>query len=135
MARWWEKEPLRFECQTDCFKCCQKPGIVSFDKEDMTQTAEFLGLTPGRFKSEYLKREDGEWMLEVTGDEPCRFLTLKGCRIHPVKPKQCRAYPFWRENMDSKNTWKLVGIFCPGIDRGPMVPKDAIKKMFRLFRD
>ncbi len=26
MTKWWEKEPVRFECQADCFKCCCTPG-------------------------------------------------------------------------------------------------------------
>ena len=30
--------------------------------------------------------------------------------------------------------WRLVGGFCPGIDRGPMVPLETIKDCLKKFR-
>ena len=133
MAKWWEKEPLRFECQPDCFKCCMKPGFVYFDREDIKNASEYLHCSVAEFKSRYLKRDGGEWVLEVDSGAPCTFLTAEGCGIHESKPKQCTAYPFWRENMTSKGMWRLVGVFCPGIDRGPMVPVETIKKLLKRF--
>ena len=104
MKKWWEKEPLRFECQPDCFKCCTKPGIVYFDREDIRKAAAYLDFSVAEFKKTFLMRSDGEWILEVgENGTPCSFLTDKGCGIHDAKPKQCYSYPFWRENMDSKN--------------------------------
>jgi len=135
MAKWWEKEPIRFECQPDCFKCCVKPGIVHFDRKDIRNAADFLGTSPAEFKKTYLVRDEGEWVLEVGDDgEPCTFLTAQGCGIHEGKPKQCSSYPFWRENMDSKFMWRLVGGFCPGIDIGPMVSLETIKSYLKKFQ-
>lgn len=134
MPKWWEKEPLRFECQPDCFKCCSKPGVVYFDSEDIRHAARYLECAVSDFKRTYLTREDGEWMIDVPENEVCPFLTETGCGIHDVKPRQCRAYPFWRENLHSRNHWKLAAIFCPGIDRGPMVPVEMIKKLLTCFR-
>jgi Fe-S-cluster containining protein len=75
-----------------------------------------------------------EWLLEVGEDgAPCSFLTDKGCGIHEGKQKQCQSYPFWRENMGSKNMWKLIGGFCPGIDIGPMIKIDTIKSFLKKF--
>ena len=48
--KWWEKEPPRFECQTDCFKCCAKPGIVYFDKKSIENASKITKLSPARFK-------------------------------------------------------------------------------------
>ena len=90
MPKWWEKEPLRFECQPDCFKCCLKPGIIYFDSEDIRSAADYLGISPSELKKTFLTRDDGEWVLEVGGDgAPCSFLTDTGCGIHDGKPKQC----------------------------------------------
>ena len=74
MAKWWEKEPIRFECQHDCFKCCIKPGIVHFDREDIRKAADFLKTSPAEFKKTFLTRDEGYWVLEV-GEEgaPCTF--------------------------------------------------------------
>ena len=136
MKKWWEKEPLRFECQPDCFKCCNKPGIVHFDRQDIRKAAAYLDVSIAEFKTTFLIRsDDGEWVLEVgENGTPCSFLTDKGCGIHKAKPKQCHSYPFWRENMDSKNMWELVGGFCPGIDIGPMVKIETIKTFLKKFR-
>ncbi|MEE3253364.1 MAG: YkgJ family cysteine cluster protein [Nitrospinota bacterium] len=135
MKKWWEKEPLRFECQPDCFKCCIKPGIVRFDCEDIRKAAAYLDFSIAEFKKTFLIRSDGEWVLEVgENGEPCSFLTDKGCGIHDAKPKQCLSYPFWRENMDSKNMWKLVGGFCPGVDIGPMIKIETIKTLLKKFQ-
>ena len=134
MTKWWEKEPIRFECQTDCFKCCIRPGIVHFDCVDINKAADFLNTSPTVFKKEFLTRDGDNWVLEVGEEgEPCTFLTDKGCGIHPAIPKQCSSYPFWRENMDSKPMWRLVGGFCPGIDIGPMVPLETIKSFLKKF--
>jgi len=53
--KWWEKEPPRFECQTDCFKCCAKPGIVYFDKKSIENASKITKLSPARFKKEFLE--------------------------------------------------------------------------------
>ena len=68
MPKWWEKEPLRFECQPDCFKCCLKPGIIYFDSEDIRKAADYLDISPSELKKTFLTRDDGEWVLEVGGD-------------------------------------------------------------------
>ena len=135
MKKWWEKEPLRFECQPDCFKCCTKPGIVHFDRQDIRKAAAYLDFSIAEFKKTFLIRSDGEWVLEVGEDgAPCSFLTDKGCDIHDAKPKQCHSYPFWRDNIDSKNMWELGGGFCPGIDIGPMVKIETIKTFLKKFQ-
>lgn len=134
MAKWWEKEPLRFECQADCFRCCVKPGLVYFDRDDIRNASRFLECEPSEFKKAYLTREAGAWVHQVEEGEPCVFLTPRGCGIHEGKPKQCRSYPFWEENLDTKNTWSLAGGFCPGIDRGPMIPVASIKNFLKRFK-
>jgi hypothetical protein len=53
MAKWWEKEPIRFECQANCFKCCIKPGIVNFDREDIRKAADFVKTSPAEFKKTF----------------------------------------------------------------------------------
>lgn len=135
MPKWWEKEPVHFKCQDDCFKCCMKPGVVYMDNEDIENAAAFLKQSPVSFKREYqLELESpGVWGLEVEEDKACPFLSTQGCEIHSAKPKQCSAYPFWRENMSSANMWNLVGGFCPGIGDGPQVPKEDIERQLRDF--
>ena len=132
--KWWEKEPLRFECQSDCFKCCAKPGIVYFDQAAIKSAARITKISPERFKKDFLKLYNDQWIHEVEDGNPCAFLTNEGCSIHFGKPIQCRSYPFWNENMTSKSMWKLVGSFCPGIDSGPHIAVATIRNFLERFK-
>lgn len=51
----------------------------------------------------------------------CHFLKDGGCSIHPVKPTQCRTYPFWPSIVASRAMWKIEATFCPGIGKGELV--------------
>jgi len=132
--KWWEKESLHFECESDCFKCCTKPGIVYFDKSSIKNASKITKLSSTSFKKEFLKSYNGQWIHEVEKGNPCAFLTHEGCAIHFGKPSQCKSYPFWRENMTSKSMWKFVGSFCPGIDSGPPIAVAAIRSFLEKFK-
>ncbi len=133
-TNWWEKEPVRFECEPDCFKCCTKPGVVYMDRKDVRDAAEYLQLSQKLFKSEFLKKEHDMWYIDVQEGNPCPFLTFEGCAIHEAKPAQCRTYPFWRENMETPQHWELTAGFCPGINKGSLQLPKVIKKAFDLFK-
>ena len=132
--KWWEKEPLRFECQADCFKCCTKPGVVYFDKASIENASKILRISYELFRKEFLLWDDGHWVHVVANGDPCAFLAPEGCSIHNGKPIQCRSYPFWKENMTSKSMWNLVGAFCPGIGFGSHVAITAIRKFLGQFK-
>jgi len=131
--KWWEREKIHFECQEGCLKCCLKPGVIYFDKADVKNATEFLGCEQEVFVNEYLKKEGKHWELEVEDDQPCPFLTMEGCAIHEAKPKQCRTYPFWKENLRTRNHWKLTAGFCPGIHEGPVIPSEDIRRQLKEF--
>ena len=39
----------------------------------------------------------------------------KQCSIYQVRPQQCKAFPWWAENLRSKRSWKQVKATCPGL--------------------
>ncbi|CAK4655635.1 hypothetical protein AeMF1_001127 [Aphanomyces euteiches] len=58
----------------------------------------------------------------------CVFLDrkqVKGkaiCRLYNARPMQCRTWPFWPENLESRQSWeslKTAKDGCPGINKGP----------------
>jgi len=132
--KWWEREPLRFECQPDCFKCCSKPGIVYFDQAAIKSASKIIKVSTESFKKKFLRLDNGNWIHKVETGKPCSFLTTEGCAIHSGKPLQCRSYPFWHENMTSRSMWKLVGAFCPGIDVGPNIALASVQKFLDQFK-
>lgn len=89
-----------FACRS-CGNCCRGEGQVFVSRERAVAIAGFLGLALSAFRELYT-REDvpGGHLLRdrSADDDACIFLDDENrCRIHPVKPDQCRTFPFrWR---------------------------------------
>ncbi len=78
-----------------CGNCCRWPGFVRILPEEVETIARFLDLTPGAFTDRYTRLNPSRTGLNLTetGDGACVFLDGNACRIHPVKPRQCRDFP------------------------------------------
>jgi len=116
----WYADGLRFECRPDCSNCCTNHGkyaYVYLECDDAERIAEFLDLTLLAFKQRHTEIDDGELILRVE-DPDCPFLDDARCSIYPVRPVQCRTFPFWSENLRSSRNWNKLAEFCPGIDTG-----------------
>jgi Fe-S-cluster containining protein len=109
---------LRFECQPGCTECCRQQGFVYLTELDLARISEHLGMTAAEFEREYVYRTRNLLRLRVPRAARCRFLTDSGCSIHPVKPAQCRLFPFWPELVESRREWRKSARYCPGIDKG-----------------
>jgi Fe-S-cluster containining protein len=60
--------------------------------------------------------ESGGGTRELGPDEPVP-LGRRVCGIYPVRPLQCRTWPFWPENMRTKASWNRAAKGCPGMNR------------------
>ncbi len=40
------------------------------------------------------------------------------CGIYEARPLQCRTWPFWPENLDTKQAWAAETRKCPGMNTG-----------------
>jgi len=126
----WYKEGLSFGC-TQCGKCCTgRPGYTWVSLDEIQAIADFLKLPINEFVAQYLRKVDGRWaLLEYTPDYDCVFLKEKKCTIYPVRPKQCRTFPWWPQNLESKEAWNEAAKHCEGIrDDAPIVSLDEIRK-------
>jgi Fe-S-cluster containining protein len=112
---------LRFQCQPGCIRCCDTRGFVYLTEQDLERAAEYTGLTPAGFESQYVYRTKHLIRLRKPAGRQCHFLADGGCRIHPVKPTQCRLFPFWPELVADRTLWKDAGRRCPGIGQGDLV--------------
>jgi len=138
----WFGDGLSFSC-TQCGNCCTGPsGYVWFSDEEAQAMADYLGLDVHAFLRKYAQRAMGRWTLgEVRNgrDYDCVFLEemgdgRRGCSIYPVRPTQCRTWPFWPSNMKSRRAWEAAAKTCPGMrrpdERGEnFVPVDQIRVM------
>ena len=58
---------------------------------------------------------------------------LLGGRVYPVRPLQCRTYPFWPEVLASRQAWQREARRCEGINRGRAVPAGRIRRQLKCF--
>ena len=91
---------LRWEC-TGCGGCCRRRGSVFLTREEVQDAAAHLGISEHAFRVRYSTAKfDG--LYEIFTEEACPLLeTGNRCTIYPVRPQQCRTYPFWRSAVGS----------------------------------
>ena len=124
----WYKDGLQFEC-TKCGKCCTgKPGYVWVKVEDMHRIAEFLGLRFRDFMSRYVRKIGNYYSLIEKPNWDCIFYD-SGCTIYPVRPLQCRTFPFWKENLLTPANWEQTGKQCEGIATGKTYSAEEIDEL------
>ncbi|KPK84439.1 MAG: hypothetical protein AMJ81_05530 [Phycisphaerae bacterium SM23_33] len=131
----WYAEGLAFEC-IRCGRCCAGPeeGYVWIGKGEIDKLAEFLKLSVEEVHRRYLRRVGRRFsLLETPETKDCIFLGYtpdgrSSCTIYPVRPTQCRTWPFWPLNLISPAAWSAAGLRCPGINRGPLRPLDEIQQ-------
>jgi len=126
----WYRAGLHFECH-QCGGCCGGfPGYVWLSSEEMVAIAEYLKTTPESFQAEYVRKAGRRITLIEKPNYDCAFLERQGekisCRIYPVRPRQCRTWPFWRPNLASPETWNDRARRCPGINRGRLHTAEEI---------
>lgn len=135
MKKQWYADGLRFEC-TGCGHCCAGPeeGYIWISGEEIERLAKHLSTTVEVVRKKYLRRIGFRLsILEHPTTHDCIFLTAgkdgtRGCAIYPVRPNQCRTWPFWNDNLQSVEMWNIAGIKCPGINHGRMYTREEIEQ-------
>lgn len=119
----WYQGGLRFSC-TQCGNCCTgEPGYVWVTREEIGRIARFLGRADDWLPREQLRRVGFKHSLTEKSNGDCIFLKQlengqRVCGIYPVRPLQCRTWPFWAVNLKSPEAWAEAGGICPGINNG-----------------
>jgi len=134
-----------------CGRCCAGPGegYIWVTRPEIQIIADFLKISVEQLRRKFLKRVGLRiTIIEHSGTKDCIFLNhgfgfrqsggprrLQGCQkrcmIYPVRPSQCRSWPFWPSNLTSPDTWNKAAQKCPGIDRGRFYSYEEIEKIKR----
>lgn len=128
----WYKDGLKFKC-TECGKCCTGPsGFLWVSDEEIRTMASALNISEKTFKMLYVRNRNNKLSIvekkNAEGEYDCIFLKNKKCEIYQARPKQCRTFPWWQENLNTEESWKLAAMSCEGInDEAPLVPYCEIK--------
>lgn len=125
---------IRFECQR-CGACCTgEPGIIRVDQAEIVCIAEYVSVRVSSFIDTYLYPWGGGYSIREHSDGRCFFYD-KGCTIYPVRPQQCKTFPFWFENLRAIKNWRRTSRECPGIGCGPLYSKSQILDIIQWNMD
>ncbi len=124
---------IRFEC-IRCGRCCTgEPGTVYVGREEISQISDFLKMDEKAFQRQYLYPFRDSYSIKELPDGRCIFFhPEKGCLIHPVKPLQCRTYPFWFKNLRNEHRWRETQRECPGIGKGKLFSEEEILELITI---
>ena len=104
------------ECGGAC--CTGESGYIWVKYREIEEISRFLGLDIQDFAKIYLRKVKHRYSLTekrlAENDYACIFFDTqsKRCAIYPVRPAQCRSFPFWEQ---FKNNEDEVRRECPGI--------------------
>ena len=98
-----------FTCQS-CGNCCRVSGYVHLDDKEVHCIARYLQMPKREFVDRFtcLTRNRQGLSLTEKNDGLCVFLEENTCSIYPVRPHQCRTFPFKWQFSDAKEV-------CPGV--------------------
>jgi Fe-S-cluster containining protein len=131
----WYHAGLRFTC-TQCGKCCTgDPGFVWVTDAELAAIAKFLGEPVDELRATHTRTARGRRTLREKANGDCIFYdSRKGCTIYPVRPPQCRTWPFWESNVETAADWERTEGTCPGSGEGELIPVEEITRRLTVIR-
>jgi Fe-S-cluster containining protein len=134
MSEPWYQDGLRFRC-TRCGNCCTgAPGYVWVTADELAAIAEYRNEPVQHVIGLYTRVvERGRSLREkINGD--CVFYDRKeGCTIYPVRPRQCRTWPFWESNVRTPEAWTQTCEVCPGSGHGALISAEEITRRIKVI--
>ncbi|MCC8190401.1 MAG: YkgJ family cysteine cluster protein [Planctomycetes bacterium] len=115
----WYGDGLAFACQ-GCGECCRGPGgYVWLTMEEARDIAADLGQEFTAFAAAMLRTTTSGLALVDDNRGDCPLLGEDGrCRVYAARPRQCRTWPWWDENLATRERWESAAARCPGVNRG-----------------
>ena len=131
----WYPAGLCFECH-QCGQCRSGPdeGYIWAAAKEVQFIADYLQITVPELQKRFLKRiGTRSSIIEDPVTKDCIFLNKADgqgrCAIYPVRPNQCRTWPFWASNLRSPAAWNSAAMRCGGINRGKLHKPEEIEKV------
>ncbi|MFK5952796.1 MAG: YkgJ family cysteine cluster protein [Desulfobacterium sp.] len=111
-------------CNNCNSRCCRgRSGNVWVNTREMAAICDFSGMNIiDGLGTYFIKRHNRFSIREkaLEGEWQCVFLDSRAkCTIYPVRPLQCRQFPFWPHFKKDISGLKEE---CPGVVFGPDIP-------------
>ena len=130
----WYSDGLKFTC-TQCGKCCTgAPGYVWVNDDEIAALARHRGEQLREFVAAYTRAARGKRTLREKANGDCVFWEAgRGCTVYPVRPRQCRTWPFWKSNVETPEAWDRAVEICPGSGEGELIPAEEITRRVKVI--
>ena len=135
MEQPWYRDGLRFRC-TRCGDCCTgEPGHVWVNAEELAAIAEHRGEPVEEVVARFTRvAERGRTLREKANGDCVFFERGVGCTVYPVRPRQCRTWPFWESNVATPEDWERTCGVCPGSGKGDLISAEEITRRVRVIQ-
>jgi Fe-S-cluster containining protein len=130
----WYQAGLRFRC-TRCGDCCTgEPGHVWVNAEELAAIAEHRGEPVEEVVARHTRvAHRGRTLREKANGDCVFFQRGAGCTVYPVRPRQCRTWPFWESNVRTPEDWERTCQVCPGSGHGDLIPAEEITRRVKVI--
>ncbi len=130
----WYQDGLAFTC-TRCGNCCTgAPGFVWVNDAEVAAIAEFRKETIAETTGLFTRRVGQRCSLREQPNGDCVFYDRQqGCTIYPVRPRQCRTWPFWESTVGTPERWEHTCSICPGAGQGELISADEITRRTKVI--
>jgi Fe-S-cluster containining protein len=135
MSDSWYHDGLRFRC-TLCGHCCTgSPGFVWVNQAEIEAIAAQRGESAEEVLGLYTWSASRGRSLREKANGDCIFYDRRqGCTIYPVRPRQCRTWPFWESNVRTPEAWHQTCEVCPGSGQGELISAEEITRRLKVIR-
>jgi Fe-S-cluster containining protein len=124
-----KENAVLFECR-QCGDCCHGYGGTYVTAEEVAAISTYIGTDPADFVKSYCQMSGHRPVLAQAADGYCVFCKDGACRIHPVKPRMCRAWPYLDSILVDVSNWHAMARACPGMrtDLDDEVVRESVRR-------
>jgi hypothetical protein len=109
-------------------------GYVYLNLKDRRRIASHLGLSTAQFTRRHTANTRNKFHLKELRPQ-CPFLRDNQCSIYEARPLQCRAWPFWPENVKKRVWRRRINRSCPGVGKGRLFSAAEIDKILAVQKN
>jgi Fe-S-cluster containining protein len=105
------------------------------NEEEIAALAEHRGESVEEVTGLYTRLAARGRSLREKANGDCVFYDrAAGCTVYPVRPRQCRTWPFWESNVRTPEGWRRTCEVCPGSGQGDLIPAEEITRRLKIIR-
>jgi Fe-S-cluster containining protein len=104
--------------------------------DEVAAIAAYLGKSVEDTLAEHARPVGRKVSLKEFSNGDCTFFDnqTRRCKVYPVRPRQCRTWPFWNSNLESPEAWRQVERVCPGAGCGSFFSLQEIEAQAAIIR-